>query len=211
MFLPRKIAAGTFRIYLPPEVTPSMPIVLFLHGAGEGGADNVAQTTVGLGRAISKDPERFPLIAVFPQSPPRVPWRGPMLDYAVAALDATIEEFDCDRDRVYLTGISMGGYGTWQLATQEPDRFAAIVPVCGGARNAVLTAQRLANVPAWVFHGDRDDIIPVSESREVVEALRAAGADVRYTEYKGVRHNSWDPAYAEPELMPWLLAQRKTR
>jgi predicted peptidase len=103
----------------------------------------------------------------------------------------------------------MGGYGTWHLATAQPERFAAIVPVCGGSANPELTADRLANMPIWAFHGDRDQIIPVSESRELVDALRARGSNVLYTEYKGVKHNSWDPAYAEPELIPWLLAQRR--
>jgi predicted peptidase len=211
MFPARRISTGPFRIFIPPDYdeTQQWPVVLFLHGAGEGGVDNLAQTTVGLGRAISKDPARFPLIGVFPQSPPRMPWRGASLEHAVRALDATIEEFNSDRDRICLTGISMGGYGTWHLATAQPERFAAIVPVCGGSANPELTAERLATVPAWVFHGDRDDIIPASESRDVVDALRARGSDVRYTEYKGVRHNSWDPAYAEPELIPWLLAQRR--
>jgi predicted peptidase len=185
--------------------------VLFLHGAGEGGTDNLAQTKVGLGRAIRNDPSRFPLIGVFPQSPPRVPWRGASVEHAVRALEATLDEFNTDRDRVYLTGISMGGYGTLHLATAQPERFAAIVPVCGGSANPELTAERLATMPMWVFHGDLDNIIPVEESRDVVEALRARGSSVRYTEYEGVKHNSWDPAYAEPELIPWLLAQRKTR
>lgn len=209
MFPPRRIATGSFRIYVPAGLPPEPPIVLFLHGAGEGGRDGLAQTTVGLGAAIVKYPDRFPLVAVFPQSPPRNPWRGPIVEHALGALEATIEELDCDRDRVYLTGISMGGYGTWHIATAQPERFAAIVPICGGAEKPIITAERLANVPTWVFHGDRDQIIPVDESREVVQAMRARGSDVRYTEYKGVQHNSWDPAYAEPELMRWLLAQKR--
>lgn len=211
MFPARKIATGPFRIFIPAnyDAAQQWPAVLFLHGAGEGGTDNLAQTAVGLGRAIKKDPPRFPLIAVFPQSPPRMPWRGTSIEHAVRALESTLGEFNTDRERVYLTGISMGGYGTWHLATAQPERFAAIVPVCGGSANPLLTAERLEKMPAWVFHGDRDDIIPVEESREVVEALRARGSEVRYTEYKGVKHNSWDPAYAEPELIPWLLAQRR--
>ncbi|HEY0159760.1 MAG TPA: prolyl oligopeptidase family serine peptidase [Thermoanaerobaculia bacterium] len=210
MFVPRKIASGTFQLYLPPDLPSSPPVVLFLHGAGEGGLDGFLQTTVGLGPAMLKDPTRFPLVGVFPQSPPRIPWRGQSIEHAVRALEATLDELRCDRDRVYLTGISMGGYGTWHLATAQPARFAAIVPICGGSASPELTAERLADVPAWVFHGDRDNIIPVEESRDVVAALRARGSNVRYTEYRNVRHNSWDPAYAEPELMPWLLAQRRT-
>jgi predicted peptidase len=211
MFHSRRIATGTFQLFLPPDLASSPPVVLFLHGAGEGGLDGYIQTTVGLGPAMLKNPERFPLAGVFPQSPPRTPWHGRSAEHALRALEATLDELDCDRDRVYLTGISMGGYGTWYLATAHASRFAAIVPVCGGSGNPELTAERLAHVPVWAFHGDRDDIIPVEESREVVAALRARGSNVRYTEYRNVRHNSWDRAYAEPELMPWLLAQRRNR
>lgn len=210
MFEPRRIATGTFQVYIPPNLGSSPPVVLFLHGAGEGGLDGYIQTTVGLGPAMLNRPERFPLVGVFPQSPPRVAWRGPSAEHALRALEATIDELACDRDRVYLTGISMGGYGTWHMATAHPERFAAIVPICGGSANAELTAERLVDMPVWVFHGDKDNIIPVEESRAVVAALRARGSDVRYTEYRNVRHNSWDAAYAEPELMPWLLAQRRT-
>lgn len=210
MFRPRRIASRAFQVYVPPDHTPERkwPVILFLHGAGEGGLDGLAQTKVGLGPAIRKNPERFPAIAVFPQSPPRMPWRGTSARHALDALEQTIEELSGDRDRLYLTGISMGGYGTWYLAMLEPERWAAIAPVCGGAGNVPLAAQRLAAMPIHVFHGALDDIIPVSESREIVEALRALGSDVRYTEYPRLRHNSWDRAYGEPELMPWMLAQR---
>ena len=121
----------------------------------------------------------------------------------------------------------MGGYGTWLLALEQPERFAAAVPVCGGLdrgsavripalaagspdRLYARAAQRIAHIPQWVFHGDADNIIPVEESQIMVAALRDAGAEVRYTEYPHVRHNSWDPAYAEPELMPWMLAQKRS-
>lgn len=198
------------QIHVPDDydATRVWPVILFLHGAGEGGRDGSAQTTVGIGPAIRKDPAQFPAIVVFPQSPPRVPWFGPSAANALAALDDAISEYNVDVQQQYLTGISMGGYGTWHLATRFPERFAAIVPICGGAEDVDVSASRLRNVPSWVFHGDRDNIIPVSESREIVAALEALGAPVRYTEYAGVMHNSWDRAYAEPELMPWLLGQR---
>ncbi|HET7435230.1 MAG TPA: alpha/beta fold hydrolase [Thermoanaerobaculia bacterium] len=216
-FLERFVTArgmtSRYRVFFPNDFTRerSWPVILFLHGAGEGGTDGIAPTQVGLGRAVSLAPERFPFVIVFPQSPPRTPWFGASLDVTLAALEATIEEANGDRERLLLTGISMGGYGTWTLALREPQRFAALVPVCGGVRvdTVANAARKLAHIPQWVFHGDRDDIIPVSESREMVAALRDAGADVRYTEYAGVRHNSWDRAYADPELVPWLLAQRR--
>lgn len=218
------VEASTFRyqVYVPPGFSAdrSWPVILFLHGAGEGGSDGVRQTRVGLGPAIRRYPERFPAVVVFPQSPRGHPWRGPMARLALLALEQTVDEFRGEPERLYLTGVSMGGYGTWRLALEDPHRFAALVPICGGldvpARRAapipapfLEAARRLRHLPTWVFHGDEDSIIPVSESRIVVEALRASGAPVRYTEYPGVEHDSWDPAYAEPELMPWLLSQKR--
>ena len=197
------------------------PVVLFLHGAGEAGEDGRAPTTVGLGPAIARHPERFPVLAVFPQCRRGDSWRGAMLDDALAALEETVTSLDGDRSRLYLTGVSMGGYGCWRLALQEPSRFAALVPVCGGLDSSERrrarpgpalerayddAAARLRHLPAWVFHGDADAIVPVEESRTMVAALERAGAPVRYTEYSRVGHASWTPAYADPELMPWLLS-----
>jgi predicted peptidase len=219
----------TYRVYEPESSggLTLMPVILFLHGAGESGLDGIAQTTVGLGPAIVRDPAGFPAIVVFPQASQGYGWSGFNLVAASAALDATESQYDIDSQRVYITGISMGGYGTWSIALQQPDRFAAVVPVCGGfdTRTAVeagvvevasreemyaQAALRLARLPHWVFHGEADDVIPVRHSRLMVQALRAAGAVVRYTEYAGVRHNSWDRAYAEPDLLPWMLEQRRS-
>jgi predicted peptidase len=199
-----------YRVYAPRDAEGPLPAILFLHGAGESGSDGLLQTTVGIGPAIERAPERFPALVVFPQASRGYGWRAFNLAAAEAALDDVAASYPVDQSRVSVTGISMGGYGTWLLALQRPERFAAAVPVCGGLdRAARMTyaqaAQRLASMPQWAFHGDRDDIIPPDESRLMVRALEAAGAPVRYTEYPGVRHNSWDRAYAEPELMPWLL------
>jgi predicted peptidase len=219
VFQPRDVLVGDiltrYRVYVPSTIAPPLPVILFLHGAGESGQDDILPTTVGIGPAIATAPERFPAFVVFPQASRGYGWHGFNLDAAVAALDDVEREFATERERVYVTGISMGGYGTWLLGLQQPERFAALVPVCGGldrsasGRTPASAARRLAAIPQWVFHGDADDIIAVDESRTMVRALRAAGAAVRYTEYAGVRHNSWDRAYAEPELMPWLLAQRR--
>jgi predicted peptidase len=231
-FLPRTatVEATTYRyqIYVPPGFTPerAWPVILFLHGAGEGGREGVQQTKVGIGPAIRRAPERFPAVVVFPQSPRGHPWSGPSAELALLALEQAITEFHGDTARLYLTGVSMGGYGTWRLALQEPHRFAALVPICGGldtpARRARLrnaeastadpfleAARQLQHLPIWVFHGEEDEIIPVSESRVMVEALQKVGAPVRYTEYPEVDHISWDPAYAEPALMPWLLSHSR--
>jgi predicted peptidase len=202
-----------YQLYAPALHGP-LPVILFLHGAGESGTDGVRQTTVGLGPAVVRDPSRFPALIVFPQASHGYGWRGRNLADAVAALDDVIANFDCDVSRVYITGISMGGYGAWLLAWQQPERFAAVVPVCGGLdRNAgtpATAARRLAKIPHWVFHGADDEIIPATESRAMVAALRAAGGNVRYTEYAGVRHNSWERAYGEKELIEWMLAQRRS-
>jgi predicted peptidase len=150
-----------------------------------------------------------------------------MLKMAVQTLEESMKEFKGDPARVYLTGLSMGGYGTWALGAQWPGRFAALVPICGGVRLPPLareklglavpkepadiytiTAQRIGGTPVWAFHGAADPIVPVTESRELVTALKAAGGNVRYTEYEGVGHDSWTKAYEDPELLTWLLAQR---
>ena len=212
------IVQGTrtvFQLFKPSSAgnDAALPVILFLHGAGESGADGKRQTTVGIGPAIKRDPLRFPALVVFPQASKGYGWRGFNLAAAFAALDDVMKAYDVDEARVYITGLSMGGYGTWAAALAQPERFAAIVPVCGGLDFATGStipdaASRLARVPHWVFHGAADEIIPVTESRAMVDALRTAGADIRYTEYAAVRHNSWDRAYAEEELMPWMLSQR---
>ena len=251
-FRPRAVSVDgveyRYSIWLPPEcgdddrVPRRLPIVLFLHGAGEKGDDGERQTTVGLGPALRAHPERWPLIAVYPQCREHQAWRGAMMQQAVTALDAAILELGADRGRQYLTGISMGGYGSWRLALEYPDRFAALVPICGGldasptARDRALAslerelaaspelhlpvgspgadshtaaARVLAAVPTWIFHGAADDVIPVSESRVMYEAMLAAGADAHYTEYPRAGHDSWVPAYGEEELPRWLLRQRR--
>lgn len=210
MFSPR----NRYRLYEPPNTVAPLPVILFLHGAGEMGRDGVAQTTVGIGPAIRKNPERFPALVVFPQASHGYGWRERNLSEALSALDDVMRDHHVDEDRVYVTGISMGGYGAWAAALQQPERFAAVVPICGGLDPSagfplIEAAARLKHLPHWVFHGEADNIIPVLQSRMMVDALRLAGCDLRYTEYPRVKHNSWDPAYAEPELMPWLLAQRR--
>jgi predicted peptidase len=208
--------AYAFQVWLPPGWTSeeSWPVTLFLHGAGERGDDGVRQTTVGLGPALRRHPRRWRTVVVFPQARGGYGWRGPMLRQALGALDAALLEFRGDPARQCLTGISMGGFGTWRLALENPDRFAALVPICGGVDlpPGVLAgagAGVLASVPTWIFHGRDDPTIPVEESRVIFEALRRAGADPRYTEYPGVAHNSWDLAYEEPRLPEWLLQQHR--
>lgn len=195
-------------VYVPRDYDPAKawPVILFLHGRGERGSDGLLQTDVGLGRAIRRNPERLPAIAVFPQCPDTVHWDG-ALDIAEAAFKQTLAEYHTDPSRYYLTGLSMGGYGTWIYGAQTADTWAALLPICGGGN--VADAQRLAQVPIWAFHGADDTVVPPERSREMVAAVKAAGGTVHYTEYPETAHNAWDQAYGDPKVVKWLLKQRK--
>jgi predicted peptidase len=226
-----EVAGHAFRyqVYLPNTYSAAMrwPVILFLHGAGERGDDGLLQTETGLGHAIRQSPDRYPAIVVLPQAPRDSLWTGVPAEAAMAALRETLDEFSTDPARVYLTGLSMGGNGTWYLAYRHAERFAAVVPICGwvgafsrlrestpvvppedGEPFAAL-ARRLRGVPIWIFHGEVDGVVPVDESRKAAAALRGAGADVRYTELLGIDHDSWDAAYASREFTTWLFAQRR--
>ena len=214
-----------YQVYVPPDWSSrkKWPIILFLHGSGERGDDGLLQTAVGLPVAVRKDRNRVPAVIVIPQCRKQFWWRdAPMDEVAIQTLEAAQKEFHGDLQRTYLTGLSMGGYGTWHLAAKFPGRFAAIVPICGG----VVRPKELDNkepapdgsyeevakkigsgTPVWIFHGDQDDSVPVSESRKMAAAMKELGGEVHYTEYPGVGHNSWDTAYAEPELLTWMLAK----
>lgn len=183
------------------------PVILFLHGQGECGEDGAFHTTVGLGRAIRSHPERFIALVVMPQMPVGHRWEGGMLTLALATLEATLHEYHADHSRIVLTGLSLGGFGTWSLGARHPEKFCALVPICGGGDPA--DADRLARLPIWCFHGDADPAVPVERSREMVAAVQAVGGRIRYTEYPGVTHNSWDLAYGDAEVVAWMLAQRR--
>jgi predicted peptidase len=227
-FLNRKVTSqGTeyrYVVYVPDgwDKHKKWPVVLFLHGSGERGEDGLIQSEVGLGGAIRRHIERYPAVVVMPQCRDKVWWADPAMESQVlAALDAAMKEFNGDPSRVYLTGLSMGGYGTWSIAAGHPGRFAALVPVCGGIRRPdagavqegpadpyAETAKKIGATPVWIFHGNADQSVPVGESRKMEAALKANSGNVKYTEYEGVGHNSWDKAYSEAELPAWLFAQK---
>jgi predicted peptidase len=188
--------------------TRQVPAILFLHGLGESGTDGQKQVKVGLGPSIKKQAKTFGFLTVFPQSQKRT-WQAKSEDAqrALAMLDQVEKEYNVDRSRVYLTGLSMGGYGTWSLAAAYPDRWAAIVPICGGGNTA--KAQQIEAIPCWCFHGEADKTVPAALSRQMIESLKAAGGHPKYVEYPGVGHNSWDRAYATPDLFTWLLNQHR--
>ena len=177
------------------------PLMLFLHGAGETGTNLANVKRNGPPKYVESHPD-FPFILVSPQT--RGGWDNKTL---MALLDDISNKYRVDRRRVYLTGVSMGGSGTWALAGAHPDRFAAIVPVSGMGN--MSDAKRLATLPIWVFHGAKDTNISAEYSRKMVAAVKAAGGNVTYTEYPEAHHNIWKRVYDNPELYTWLLAQRR--
>jgi len=228
-----------YQVWVPLDYAAGKkwPVILFLHGKGESGTDGEKILVQGLPKEIKKRDGKFEFIVVIPQSAsgaamtvpskdapktaekgpagsaapprPRGGWVGADEEFAIKALQATQRDYATDPDRVYLTGLSMGGFGTWRLAANHPTLFAALVPICGGGDPS--KAATFAHIPTWVWHGDADKTVPPDLSRKMVEALKAAGAkEVKYTELPGVGHNSWDQAYASDELWTWLLAHRRT-
>lgn len=214
-----------YEVFLPEDWSSHKrwPVILFLHGSGERGDDGLAQTQVGIGGAIRLHRVRFPAVVVMPQCRKDMRWTEPAMEaQALAALDQSVQEFHGDVDRVYLTGLSLGGYASWAWAAKYSGKWAAAAIVCGGILRKGASppadapdpyAEAAKNIgttlPIWVFHGGADPTVPVTESRKMVELLKGLGSNVRYTEYEGVGHNSWDKAYAEPELPVWLLEQHR--
>lgn len=184
------------------------PLVMFLHGSGEGGADGVRQTRVGLGPFVAMYRKKCPFIAVFPQSPNAKTWfRGPQAKIMFEILDKVQRDYSVDPDRIYLTGISMGGFGTWEMGMMRPDLFAALIPICGGG--PVEFVDPLKRMPIWCFHGARDDRVPVKSSRVLIDRLKKIGGEPKYTEFPDEGHLCWDTAYATQGLFPWMLKQRR--
>ena len=184
-----------------------LPLVVFLHGSGERGSDNQQQMVVGMWFAEPRVQDANPSFILAPQCPEGRWWHGLQLEQVRAILDRTMADYPIDPDRVYITGHSMGGHGTWEMLYNNPGMFAAAAPVCFGYDTERASA--FANMPTWVFHGDADHAVPVEDSRAMVKALRAVGAPVKYTEYPGVRHDSWIPAYHDDDFIAWLFAQRR--
>jgi len=203
----RKRVALRYLIWMPdPATKPAAgwPLVLFLHGSGERGDDLAKVKAHGPGKYAAAG-RSFPFVLVAPQVADGMAWDSDALEALRAELVARLP---IDRDRVLMTGLSMGGFGTWNYAMDYPDRLAAIAPVCGiGDSDRV---ERIVHLPVWAFHGALDDAVPIAADREAVDALRAAGGNVRFTVYPDVGHNAWDPAYADPALYEWLLAQRRS-
>jgi predicted peptidase len=205
---------------LDANAEQAYPLVLFLHGAGERGDDNVRQVIHG-GRNFSDETlrRRHPAYIVAPQCPTDKSWgrsrRGDpaqaeanaQAPLVIELLDSLQKEFKIDASRIYGTGLSMGGFGTWDILRRKPELLAAAVPICGGGDPA--SAASFASTPIWVFHGDADNAVPVAQSRAMVEALREAGGRPIYTEYPGVGHDSWTQTYDNRLVWDWMFAQQK--
>lgn len=209
-----------YSVLEPRKADPGekVPLVIFLHGAGERGRDNTVQTKHIEILYNNAAMNKFPAIVVAPQCPKKEMWSQMMtgkafsstptrpMELFIEVLDKLMQEYPVDPSRIYVTGVSMGGYGTWDLLRRFPDRFAAGVPVCGGADPAI--APGIKHIPVWVFHGNEDTIVPPQKSREMVSALQKAGGVPGYTEYPGVDHASWNKAYKDPYLLTWLFRQK---
>lgn len=208
------------------------PVVLLLHGAGERGSDNQRHLQHG-GKLFTdeKNREAYKCFVVVPQVPkdeywivrPRKPAttatatapaatqpeKAPLdcVRLAVEILDGLEKEFSIDKDRQYVMGLSMGGYGTWQALARWPERFAAAVPICGGGDPK--TVERFKHVPIWAWHGAKDNTVKVEQTRVMIEALKKVGSEPKYTELPEAGHNAWNPAFGEPQLLPWLFSHKR--
>ncbi len=198
-----------YLLYLPADYAKSdqaYPMILFLHGAGESGSVVANVKKHGPPKLIAAG-KTFPFIVVSPQSPGGG-WNPEALN---SLLNEVESKYRVDKDRVYLTGLSMGGGGTWMLAAAHPERFAAIAPVCGAIRADVskVTASKIKELPIWVFHGAKDPTVPIARSEEMVKALKEAGSDVKFTVYPDAQHDSWTETYDNPELYTWFLSHKR--
>ncbi|MEH1882941.1 prolyl oligopeptidase family serine peptidase [Nostoc sp.] len=176
-----------------------LPTILFLHGAGQRGSDLDDVRKHGVAKVVEQQSD-FPFIVISPQCPRREYWN---IERLSTLLDEVIASCAVDPDRVYLTGLSMGGYGTWHLAAAQPERFAAIAPICGGGNPQA--AGKLKNLPVWAFHGAKDNVVPLSESEIMVSALKVHDGNVKFTVYPEANHDSWTQTYNNPELYEWFL------
>lgn len=223
-FLFRSLAIGketfNYSIYVPPEYSAEQawPVILSLHGSGERGNDGLLQTEVGIGTAIRRNRALCPAIVVMPQCRAGQAWVGAMAEMAVQCLEQTMKEYRIDADRVYLTGLSLGGYGAWLIAERAPQRFAAVLPICGfygqfgkpaDAKELQKLVEATRALPIWTFHGAKDTAVAVQRTQEIVKAYQDAGVAVKFTEYPDGQHDVWNRVYADAEVWKWMLGQRR--
>jgi predicted peptidase len=219
-----------YRLRVPSDFNSGAkyPLVLFFHGSGERGNDNEKQLVYGVSRFANSDSQaKYPCFVLAPQCPTHldnqpIMWTGSREQMHLLKLDPDMaaplrtalellsmiqEKYQVDEDRIYVTGLSMGGFATWESLIRYPQRFAAAIPVCGGGDSSY--ADRIKHIPVWAFPGAKDTSVPVECSRLMIKMVEKAGGHPRYTEYPEVGHNSWDKAYAEPELLSWFFSQKR--
>jgi len=215
-----------YRLLYPSNYSSSRnyPLVIFLHGSGERGNDNEAQLIHGSSLFLEKsNREKYPAFIVFPQMAKGsswanlIDWKGPEIKLLeetshhmkllFGLLDMLKENLPIDETRIYLSGLSMGGYGTLDAIMRRPNEFAAALPICGGGDTS--KAATISHIPTWIFHGAVDSVVPVELSRNMHKALQEAEGNVKYSEYEGVDHNSWDNAFVEEDYLSWMFRQRK--
>ncbi|MBN1510277.1 MAG: prolyl oligopeptidase family serine peptidase [Sedimentisphaerales bacterium] len=197
-----------YLLYLPKgygEKDQKWPLMMFLHGAGERGSDLNRVKVHGPPKLIEQGKD-MPFIVVSPQCPFEQ-WWPEKIETLTALLDEIQSKCAVDPDRVYLTGLSMGGFGTWALGSAHPERFAAIAPICGGGQTYL--ARKLVNVPVWAFHGAKDPVVPLAESEAMVQAVTRAGGQAKLTVYPEAQHDSWTATYDDPEFYDWLLSHKR--
>jgi predicted peptidase len=198
----------SYLIYSPKRTgKKKLPLVMFLHGGGECGTDLNLVKRHGLPKHIEAGQD-FPFIVVAPQCPVGSWWTKEVAGLK-GLLEHVIKTHDVDTKRVYLTGMSMGGMGTWQFAGMYPEYFAAIAPVCGGGELYAARALAKHKTPIWMFHGDKDTVVPLSETKRMMYWLKKFGGKAKLTVYKNIGHNSWEKAYQNPKLYEWLLSHKK--
>lgn len=221
-------SALPYRLLVPSGYTAdqSYPMVLFLHGAGERGTDGEIHMTNGIECFVTPEAKiSFPAFIIVPQCPVNDQWvnvawgadsgarpleMSRSLDLALQVLDSVEREYNIDRDREYVVGVSMGGYGTWDCITRFPGRFAAAIPACGGGDDATIT-EDLAKVHVWALHSSDDSVVKVHRSQNMIEAIISKGGQPHYTEYPREGHASWNRAFREREILPWLFSQKRGR
>ncbi len=207
----------TYQVFVPASLAGKrdVPVILFLHGIGQRGEGGFLPAGGAAGGFVRQYLEQVPAVVLLPQCRKGRYWHDEEMERMVLAeLEQTVSDFSADPKRLYLAGVSMGGFGAWHLAAGQPKKFAALAVICGGSTltggdRFTHVARKIGRTPVWVFHGSEDKVVPVTESRGMVEALKKVeGSRVRYSEYEGVGHNVWLNAAGEPGLLKWLLEQR---
>jgi len=193
-----------YLLFLPEDygkTDKQWPLIIYLIGAGHRGNDLELVKVYGPARVAESRPD-FPFVVLSPQIP-EGDWFSNHVNTVIDLLDHVVDNYDVDESRVYMTGLSMGGYGTWEIASKYPERFAAIAPICGGGNPE--TACNLKYMPTWAFHGDKDSVVDIGQSQRMIDAIKNCGGDPKFTIYPGVNHGSWINAYEDDKIFDWFL------